>query len=64
MGEVLSEDPTVDDMVKRVKDMELQSRSKDFQGWTLRTGKNFELSTADWDALQTIAYYVTMAQLG
>lgn len=61
---VLSEDATVDEMVKRVKDMELQCRSKDFQGWTLRTGKNFELSTTDWEALQTIAYYVTMTPLG
>ena len=61
---VLSEDTTVDEMVKRVKDMTLQNRSKEFQGWSLQTGKNFELSTADWEALQTIAYYVTIAPLG
>lgn len=51
-------------MVKRVKDMELQCRTKDFRGWTLRTGKHFELSMADWEALQSIAYYVTMTPVG
>lgn len=61
---VLSEDATVDEMVKRVKDMELLCRPKDFQGWTLRTSKNFELSPADWEALQTIAYYVTITPVG
>ena len=61
---VLSEDTTVDEMVKRVKDMTLQNRSKEFQGWSLQTGKNFELSTADWEALQTIGYYVTIAPVG
>ena len=60
---VLSQDPTVDDMVKRVKDMTVQNRTHDFQGWTLQTGKNFELSKADWDALQTIALYLTMTPL-
>ena len=44
--------------------MTLQNRSKEFQGWSLQTGKNFELSTADWEALQTIAYYVTIAPVG
>ncbi len=61
---VLSEDATVDEMVKRVKDMELQNRSTSFQGWTLRANKNFELSSDDWEALQTIAYYVTMTPVG
>ena len=61
---VLSEDATVDELVKRVKDMTLQSRSQEFQGWSLQTGKNFELSPADWEALQTIAYYVTIAPVG
>ena len=60
---VLSEDSTIDEMVKRVKDMELQNRTTIFQGWTLRTGKNFELTTGDWEALQTIAYYVSMTPL-
>lgn len=61
---VLSEDVTVDEMVKRVKDMTVQNRAKGFQGWTLQTGKNFELTQQDWEALQTIAYYVTMTPMG
>lgn len=60
---ILSEDATVDDMVKRVKDMTVQNRTQGFHGWTLQTGKNFELSKADWEALQTIALYLTMTPL-
>ncbi len=62
--DMLSEDATVDDLVKRVRDMTLQNRTHPFQGWTLQTGKNFSFSQEDWDALQTIAYYVTITPLG
>ena len=61
LATVLSEDATVDELVKRVKDMEIRCRPKDYQGWTLQTVKTFSFSTEDWEALQTIAYYLTLA---
>ncbi len=61
---ILSEDATIDEMIKRVKDMTVQNRTEGFQGWTLQTGKNFELSQQDWEALQTIALYLTMTPVG
>jgi hypothetical protein len=55
---VLSNDETVKNLAKRIRNLTVHSYAKEFQGRTLQVDRRFEPTSQDWATIHKIANYI------